>query len=177
MRILLAACGAIALAACNRGETNVSMNDTNASGNAIENAAAGSANAPLDKTAALAMMKERHENYEKIGKAMKSIGRTLKSDAPDLAMVRTGADTIATLAPKVKSWFPAGTGPDVGKTEAKAEIWQKKDDFNAKADDFTRAATAFQATARSGDMAAIRAAQGNLGKSCKACHDLYRKED
>jgi len=180
MRILLTACAAIALAACNQGDTNGSLEDANASGNAagnaIENAVANSTAAPLEKKAALALMKERHENYEKIGKAMKSIGRTLKSETPDLAVVRNGADTIATLAPQVKGWFPAGTGPDVGKTEAKAEIWRKTDDFNAKADSFARAAQAFQATARGGDLAAIRAAQGDLGKSCKACHDLYREE-
>ena len=180
MRILMTACTALALAACNQGESNVSLEEANASGNAagnaIENAIATSPAAPLEKQAALALMKERHENYEKIGKAMKAIGRTLKAETPDLAVVRTNADTIATLAPKVKTWFPAGTGPDVGKTEAKAEIWQKTDDFNAKADDFARAATAFQAAARGGDVAAIRAAQGELGKSCKACHDLYREE-
>ncbi len=180
MRILLTACAALALAACNQGESNVSLEEANASGNAagnaVENAIAASPAAPLEKQAAVALMKERHENYEKIGDAMKRIGRTLKSDSPDLAVVRTGADTIATLAPQVKTWFPAGTGPDVGKTEAKAEIWQKNDDFNAKADDFVRAATAFQAAARGGDLAAIRAAQGDLGKSCKACHDLYREK-
>lgn len=180
MRIILTACAAMAIAACNQSETNVSLDDANASGNAagnaIENAVATSNAAPLEKDAALALMKQRHEDYEKIGKAMKAIGRTLKSDSPDLAQIRTGADTIATLAPKVKGWFPAGTGPDVGKTEAKAEIWQKTDDFNAKADDFTRSATAFQVAARGGDLAAIRAAQGDLGKSCKGCHDLYREE-
>lgn len=180
MRIFLTACAAMALAACNQGETNVSLEDANASGNAagnaIENAIATSPAAPLEKQAALALMKERHEKYEEIGDAMKAIGRTLKSDSPDLAVIRKGADTVATLAPQIKGWFPAGTGPDVGKTEAKAEIWQKPEDFNAKADAFARSATAFQAAARGGDLNAIRAAQGNLGKSCKACHDLYREE-
>jgi cytochrome c556 len=180
MRILLTACAALALAACNQGEGNVSLEAANASGNAagnaIENAVARSDATPLEKSKALALMKERHEGYERIGKAMKSIGRTLKSDSPNLAEIRAGADTVATLAPQVKGWFPAGTGPDVGKTEARAEIWQKPEDFNAKTDDFTRAAQAFQAAARGGDLAAIRAAQGDLGKSCKACHDLYRTE-
>ena len=181
MRILLTACAAFALAGCNQGETNVSLEEANATGNAagnaLENAILTSDASPLEKNAALALMKERHENYEKIGDAMKAAGRALKADTPDLAVIRTSADTVATLAPQVKGWFPAGTGPDVGKTDAKAEIWQKTDDFNAKADDFTRAATAFQAAARGGDLNAIRAAQGDLGKSCKACHDLYRTKD
>ena len=132
--------------------------------------------APATKEAALKLMHDRHENYEKIGDAIKAIGRELKADSPDLAKVRAGADTIATLAPQVKTWFPTGTGPDVGKTEAKAEIWQKPEDFVSKAKAFEEAAAAFKATAQGSDLAAIRSAQANLGKSCKACHDLYREE-
>jgi len=86
------------------------------------------------------------------------------------------AATIAGFAPKVPSWFPPGTGPNVGKTMAKAEIWQKPADFAAKAKAFRGAALAFNAAAKSGDMAAIKAGFGDLGKTCKACHDPYRAE-
>jgi cytochrome c556 len=170
------------LTACNKAEdANVTLADANASGadasNAVENAVAEAPGTPLQKEQALALMKERHENYEKIGDAMKVIGRELKGESPDLAAVRRNADVIAALAPQVKTWFPEGTGPDVGKTHAKAEIWQKPDDFAAKARDLEAAAAAFKTTAQGSDVAAIRAAQGNLGKSCKACHDLYREKD
>ena len=74
-------------------------------------------------------MHDRHENMEKIGKATKAISRELKGASPDLATVRKTAAIIAGFAPKSRRWFPAGTGPDVGKTEAKAEIWQKPQDF------------------------------------------------
>ena len=133
--------------------------------------------APVDSETAKRLMKERHDNYEQIGDSMKVITRELKAGSPDLAQVRQGADTIATLAPQVPSWFPAGTGPDAGKTHAKAEIWQRPDDFRAKAQAFEQAATAFQAAARGSDLAAIRAAHADLGKSCKACHDIYREKD
>ena len=160
------------------GNTLAEANSTGAeASNAIENAAALAPGAPLEKEAALAMMKERHENYEEIGDAMKLLGRELKADQPDLAKVREAAGTINTLAPQVPGWFPAGTGPDVGKTDALAEIWQKPDDFAAKAKDFRAAAAAFNAAAQGNDVVAIRAAHGNLGKSCKACHDLYRAKD
>jgi cytochrome c556 len=183
MRIsLLATAGALALlTACNQGaEGNNALAEANSSGNeasaAIENAVQQSNATPLQKEQALAVMKQRHEDYEKIGDAMKVISRQLKGDSPDLAQVRQNAGVIAQLAPQVQNWFPAGTGPDVGKTEAKAEIWQKPEDFAAKSRHFTRAAQAFQAAANGNDLAAIRAAHGNLGKSCKACHDLYREE-
>jgi cytochrome c556 len=121
-------------------------------------------------------MHERHEKYEEMGKAMKAIGRELKGDNPDLAAVRQNAAIIATFAPQIPSLFPPGTGPDAGKTEAKAEIWQKPEDFMAKSTAFTAAARAFQTAAQGTDLAAIRAAQGTMGKTCKACHDLYREE-
>ena len=170
------------LSACNQAATDGNtLAEANATGaeasNALENAAAQAPGAPLEKEAALALMKERHENYEKIGDAMKLLGRELKADQPDLAKVREAAGTINTLAPQVPGWFPAGTGPDVGKTDALAEIWQKPDDFAAKAKDFQAAALAFNAAAQANDVSAIRAAHGNLGKSCKACHDLYRAKD
>ena len=169
--------------ACNQDseDANTSLAEVNATGteagNAIENAVAEAPGTPLQKEQALALMEERHENYEKIGDAMKVIGRELKGNNPDLGQVRQNADVIATLAPQVKTWFPEGTGPDVGKTDAKAEIWQKPDDFAAKARDFEQAALAFRTVAQGNDVAAIQAAQGNLGKSCKACHDLYREKD
>jgi cytochrome c556 len=122
------------------------------------------------------LMKQRHEDFERIGDAMKVVSRELKGDKPNLDNVRQGAGTIAGLASEMLGWFPPGTGPDVGKTEAKAEIWQKPQDFTAKSQAFTQAARAFQAAAQGNDLAAIRAAHGNLGKSCKACHDLYREE-
>lgn len=128
------------------------------------------------KAQALKLMHDRHENMEKIGKAFKVAGRELKASAPNLATVRSSAATIARFAPKVPGWFPPGTGPDVGKTMAKPEVWQKPQDFAAKAKDFQGAALAFNATAKAGDLTAIKAGFGDLGKTCKACHDSYRNE-
>ena len=59
---------------------------------------------------------------------------------------------------------------------AKAEIWQKPEDFAAKARDFDTAAQKFNSAARGDDLAAMRASQADLGKTCKACHDSYRAE-
>ncbi len=178
---MLAGVAVLLLAACNSSnQSSEPLAEANASGAeasaAVENAVQQSNATPLQKEQALALMKERHEGYERIGDAMKVISRELKAESPDLAQVRTGAGTIAELAPKVSTWFPAGTGPDVGKTEARAEIWQKPEDFAAKAQDFRQAAVAFNTAAAGSDLAAIRSAHGNLGKSCKACHDLYREE-
>lgn len=150
---------------------------TGAAGNMGSASADAPLGAPVSGDEAKRLMNERHEGMEEIGDAMKLVSRELKGSSPDLTKVREGAGTIARLAPQVSGWFPPGTGPDVGKTEAKAEIWQKPEDFAAKRNAFQRAAQAFNAAAQANDLAAIRAAHGELGKSCKACHDLYREED
>lgn len=180
-RTVFAVCAAALLAGCN-GETggNGAIAEANASGNeasnAVETAIQQLDMTPLQRDQALALMEERHERYERIGDAMKVITRELRSDTPDLAQVRQNAQSIAEFAPRVPTLFPAGTGPDVGKTEAKADIWAKPKDFAEKAHAFNQQAQAFNAAAQGSDVAAIRAAHGELGKSCKACHDLYREE-
>ena len=173
------------LSACRQGADDDAMGNTAANSapvlpvtdNQVGAAPAGALPAQaLAGEDAKRMQHQRHENFERFGKSMKGITRELKGDSPDLAALRKHASTYTELGPKMLTWFPPGTGPEAGKTGAKAEIWQKPEDFTAKAQAFNQAATAFATAAAGQDIAAIRAAHGNLGKSCKACHDLYREE-
>jgi len=138
--------------------------------------AAAAAAAPLAKGKALAIMHERHEGMEKIGDTNKLLRREITSSSPFMPAIQSGAATIAGLSVRANGWFPKGTGPELGKTGAKPEIWQKPQDFAAKLHRFQATAQAFNAAARSGDMAAIKARYADLGGSCKACHDSYRAE-
>lgn len=178
-KILWLAAAALPLAACGESkEPSPAKPEASASASAEDSAQASIAAlaAPRSKDAALKLMHDRHENMETIGDSVKAVRQALKSSSPDLAVIRKSADTIAALAPKVPGWFPPGTGPDVGKTEAKAEIWQRPEDFTAKAGEFLAAAKAFQSAAQAGDMAAINERFAAMGKTCKACHDPYREE-
>ena len=177
MKRLLIAVAACALVAGCRGQEEA--NQAEVPGNQVMPSAetrTADLGQPVDAETAKRLMDERHEGMEEIGDAMKLVSRELKGSNPDLAKVRQGAGTMAELAPKVSGWFPPGTGPEVGKTEAKAEIWEKPEDFATKTKTFQEAAQAFNAAAQGDDLAAIRAAHGELGKSCKACHDPYREE-
>jgi cytochrome c556 len=80
------------------------------------------------------------------------------------------------LSKKASGWFPAGTGPEVGKTGAKPEIWKTPQDFAAKLGAFQKAALVFNAAASGNDMNAAKARYADLGGACKACHDKYRSE-
>jgi cytochrome c556 len=178
-KALLAATAAVALlAGCRESADDQATNNVASNRGQVlpitDDNPAAAAPAPANKEEALKLMHERHEGMEDIGDAFKVLGREMKADAPNLEEVRTQAASVARLAPNVSRWFPAGTGPDVGKTRAKPEIWQKPEDFAAKTRAFQAAVRSFDAAAKGSDVPAIKASFGELGKTCKACHDLYR---
>ncbi|GAB1259408.1 c-type cytochrome [Aurantivibrio plasticivorans] len=122
--------------------------------------------------------KLRHDNFEKIGGAFKTIRDEFKESPADMAKISGAAQTIAGLAKEVPSWFPAGSGPDSGvDTEALPSIWEKPTEFQAAADQFVSASDAFAAAAASGDAQATMGEIRNLGGACKNCHDNFREED
>jgi cytochrome c556 len=138
--------------------------------------AAASVTAKVSGAQAAQAMHERHEGMETIGKAFKTLHREFDSASPSVPTIRASAAQTAALAKQSSRWFPAGTGPERGKTGAKSEIWQNPQDFAAKLSAFQKAAQLFNAAAASGDMNAAKARYADLGGTCKACHDKYRTE-
>lgn len=138
--------------------------------------AASLVTAKVSGAQAAQVMHERHEGMETIGKAFKALHREFDSASPFVPTVRASAAQIADLSKKASGWFPAGTGPDVGKTGAKPDIWQNPEDFASKLHNFQVAALAFHAAASGNDMNAAKARYSDLGGACKACHDKYRSE-
>lgn len=120
--------------------------------------------------------KQRHDNFELMGKAMKGVFDEFKKPAADIAVIRANAKLLAQAAPKVGKHFPKGTGPEAGvKTEALPAIWEKPVEFKASANRLVGATSGLQAAAKLGDIAQIKAAAGAVGASCKSCHDSFRK--
>jgi cytochrome c556 len=138
--------------------------------------ATASVAAKLSGPQAAQVMHERHEGMENIGKAFKALHREFDSSSPFVPTVKTSAAQIAGLSRQSSHWFPAGSGPEAGKTGAKPEIWQNWQDFAAKLSLFQRSAQALNAAAADGDMNAAKARYADLGGTCKACHDKYRSE-
>ena len=142
-------------------------------GGAAQEAAKPAAMTPAK---AKALMHYRHERMETIRDKFKVAGKEVSGSSPDLAKVVKPAATIETLARQASGWFPAGTGPEVGKTMAKPAVWQDPKDFAAKMTTFQKSASTFNAAVKSGNAGAAKAAFGDLAKTCKACHGLYREE-
>jgi cytochrome c556 len=169
--VVLAACGGAEMSQANNAQANIANAAV-----PTATAAASVVTAKVSGAEAARVMHERHEGMETIGKTTKALKRELDSASPNVTSLRAGAAQIADLSRKASGWFPAGTGPDVGKTGAKPEIWQNPEDFAAKLHNFQVAAKAFNTAGMSGDVGAIKARFGELGSTCKACHDKYRKE-
>jgi len=67
-------------------------------------------------------------------------------------------------------------GTDKGDTKAEPKIWTEMDKFKAAASKMQEEMAKLNVVAKGGNLDAIKAQVGETGKSCKACHDVYRKE-
>lgn len=120
----------------------------------------------------------RHLYFESMARHMKSSAMIVKGEVARPGDLAGHAQSIASLATALPDLFPAGTGPDAfPKTEALPVIWEKPDEFKAKAATFAERAQAFAAAATAGDADAAKGAFFALGKSCGDCHDTFRKDN
>lgn len=118
---------------------------------------------------------QRHDTYEAISDAFKVIRTELDTSSPDLTKIEAEAASINEKAQGISELFPAGTSVDDGyDTEALATIWEKPEEFTAATQALIDASAEMQSLAAAGDLEAVKAQVGVLGKSCKDCHDNFR---
>ena len=133
---------------------------------------AGSAALAVD---APQVISQRQDFYKGMGKSFKAVIDELKKSDASVAELQKNAVSIDENAPKLITFFPAGTGPEAGvKTAAKPEIWQKQDEFKKDFEGLLTATHNLNAAAKTGDVAAIKTAAGALGQACKTCHEPFR---
>lgn len=135
------------------------------------------AGALVADTSAQDLMKARHDHYHELGDAFKVIRDQARGGTPDLAAIKAAAKAVNDASINQSRWFPAGTGPEAGKTRAKAEIWSRPKDFAAAQKLFSDAAPKLLAAANAGDLDAVKSQFGEVGKSCKNCHDTFRSPE
>lgn len=124
---------------------------------------------------AASVIRTRQANYKQMAAAMKGISDQLHGTSPDLAAIRPRAALLADYGLQVLRWFPRGSGPQAGvTTRALPEIWSDRPGFERAGARLLVAARVVNRAARSGDIAALRAAMPALRQACSACHDDYR---
>ena len=95
----------------------------------------------------------------------------------DKAKVEQYAGILATLSTLPIDSFPAGSEKgDHEKTRAKADIWTDSAKFKQAHDKFAQETAKLVQVAKGGDMKAIKAQIGAVGKTCKACHDDFKEK-
>lgn len=103
------------------------------------------------------------------------IGAMASDKAPfDAKIAAENAAIVETMSKLPWAGFVAGS--DKGETRAKPEIWEEQAKFKKGAEDMQAAVAQLNTAAKTGNLDAIKTAFGAAGKSCKACHDAYRKE-
>lgn len=119
----------------------------------------------------------RQGAYAMIGWNFAPLGEMAKGKtAFDAAEFSKRAERIAFLAPQLLEGFPPGSDSGA-KTDAKAAIWTRMDDFKAKMDDFVTQSKLLAEVARTGDEAKMKAQFKQTAGTCKACHEDYRSRD
>jgi cytochrome c556 len=123
-----------------------------------------------------AQIKDRQALLKSIGGKMKAIGGILKGKG-DPASIGAHTAELAALSKKVGAAFPAGSGPDAGKTYSKPNIWTDQAAFNKIVAQLVSSTENLAKAGASGDLKAVGPAMGMLGKTaCGACHKTYRKK-
>jgi len=116
------------------------------------------------------------EKRQKFMKGNSAAAKAIKGAVKDkdYATIETKARDLMGNADKIVDLFPKGS--TAGKTKAKAEIWEKSDDFSKGAKNLRKAASELADAAKSGDGAAVDVKVKALSNACGSCHKAFRAE-
>lgn len=119
----------------------------------------------------------RHNVMKGIAAHITQIAMVAKGEVSFTGHVAANARAMADAAKTIPDLFPKGTSLDEvpDGNEAKAEIWKDWDKFTAAAKNLEAQATKLAEVAGGGDVAAIGAQLGEVGKACGSCHEPFRK--
>lgn len=118
-------------------------------------------------------IKYREAAMTLMGSHFGRMGPVAKKEAPyDKEQIKANVAVLNTLA--ALPWVAYGAGTEGG--EAKADIWRDPEGFKQAQDKFNTGLGKLTVAADAGDFDAFRVAFGEVGQSCKSCHDSYRKK-
>lgn len=120
-------------------------------------------------------VKYRRAAFFVLGQHFGRLGAMAQGKLPfDAATAAANADVVASLAKLPFAAF--GPGTEGGDTNALPEVWKDADKFKAgqqkMLDEVAKLATA----AKSGNADQLKAAFGDAAKTCKGCHENFKKK-
>lgn len=108
-----------------------------------------------------------------IGWNFSPMGAMVKGEKPlDKAVfARNAARIEAVSTMSLEGFIPDS---DLGETKAKIDIWNKPDKFKGAMEKMQKEVTKLAQVSKTGDEAAMKTQFGEVGKTCKGCHDNFR---
>ncbi|QEY25832.1 c-type cytochrome [Neisseria zalophi] len=102
-----------------------------------------------------------------------SMRKMVQGDEPyDIEKFKTAAAAFAEESQKPFQYFQHD---EQGDGDALPVIWEKPEEFKAAEEKFHTAVAELNNKAQAGNLEEIKVAYGEVGASCKACHDSFRR--
>ena len=121
-------------------------------------------------------IKYRQSALSVMGTHFARIGAVVRGAVPyDAQQVQNNAALVETMSVLPWQGFMSGTEKG-GNTRAKPEIWSDSAKFKTAQDNMIKAVANLSTASKSGNLDQVKAAFGDAGRACKACHDDFRRE-
>jgi cytochrome c556 len=116
------------------------------------------------------------EKRQKVMKAQSAAVKEIKAavESKNYATIEAKAKDIMGTADQIPSVFPKGS--TTGKTKAKAEIWEKNEDFVKHAKTLNKNASELAAAAKASNDADVGVKLKAMGGTCDSCHKAFRAD-
>ena len=114
------------------------------------------------------------EKRQNVMKSQSAAVKEIKAavESKNYATVEAKAKDIMGTAGQIPGVFPKGS--TTGKTKAKAEIWEKNEEFVKYAKTLSKSAGELAAAAKAGNDAEVGVKLKALGDTCSSCHKEFR---
>lgn len=116
---------------------------------------------------------ERTAAFKSMMPEFMSMGKMVKGE--ETYIVETFKANAAKFAESSKKPFEHFQSDPQGNGDALPAIWQDEAKFKVEEEKFHAAVAKLNQVAQGSNLETIKAAYGEVGASCKSCHDMYRK--
>lgn len=124
-----------------------------------------------------AAIKYRSLVMKAMGAHMNAMSMVVKKQVSDRSRLAVDAEALRGLAAGLPALFPKGTGPDVARTAAKPDVWQRWPEFNAASKRLESETARLLQLARGKDAAAFDKQFEAVNAACNECHQQFRVRD
>ena len=122
-------------------------------------------------------IKARQQYMREWGGLSQKMGAMVKNGSAADFPAKEFARLAAQMGETAKEpWQHYDAGSRGAGSEAKAAVWEKPQEFEAAIRRFTQAVDKLQTASRGGRYDDVKAAFGQVGQSCKACHDKFKED-